>query len=69
VIDTATLSLVKKVTVGPTPTDVVLGPDRTTMYVNSASQKGVWVIDLVKDQLIESPSTVTSGGIMGLTVF
>jgi YVTN family beta-propeller protein len=62
VIDTATLSNLADVTVGPYPVDVVAHPNGHLIFVNSSTEDGTWVVDAVKNTLIGSPPNPTQGG-------
>jgi YVTN family beta-propeller protein len=69
VIDTATLTKLAQVAVGPSPDDVVVLPNGHLVFVNSSLENGTWLVDAVKNTLIAAPSNPTQGGSMGLTVF
>lgn len=69
VIDTASLTSIARIAVGPSPVDVVADPNGRTVYVNSATRSGTWWIDANKNQLKAAPAASTFGGSMGLVVF
>jgi YVTN family beta-propeller protein len=69
VIDTASLTKLAQLTVGPGPVDVVASPNGHLIFVNSSTQNGTWVVDAVKNTLIGAPANPTQGGSMGLTIF
>jgi YVTN family beta-propeller protein len=68
VIDTATLTQMAQIPVGPYPSDIVLGPEGEA-FVNSSTQDGIWVVNWVKNKLSAAPQNPTPGGSMGLLVY
>ena len=70
VVDTATLSILTRVTVGALPNDVVVTADGNDVLVTGGAQEGVWVIDARKYTVKNKPTTPVSGfGSMGLAVY
>ena len=70
VIDTATLAVRKRLTVGQSPNDLVSTPDGARIFVTSDIVPGFWWIDPTVDTVIGTwnPPGVT-GGSMGLLVY
>lgn len=70
VIDTASLSTLAKIAVGPEPNDVIAVANGNKVFVNSPDQAGVWVIDAVHNTLIASPpAATTADGSMGMMIY
>ena len=70
VIETATLAVKIRLTVGQAPNDVVATPDGTRIFVNSEVDPGLWWIDPTVDRVVGSwkPPGAT-GGSMGLLIY
>ena len=70
VVDTATLSVLSRVTVGALPNDVAVTADGNDVLVTGGAQEGVWDIDARRYTVVSKPSTpVTGFGSMGLAVY
>jgi DNA-binding beta-propeller fold protein YncE len=72
VMNTASLGILTRITVGGAPTDIVASPDGRNVFVDSATQGRIWVIDAVRNQLdsaTDPTSPAASGASMGLLVF
>ena len=70
VIDTATLAVKTKLTVGQAPNDIVATPDGTRLFVNSEVDPGLWWIDPTIDRVVGSRKLPgATGGSMGLLIY
>lgn len=71
VIDTATLAIKTRITVGSAPSDVVVTPEGDFVLMNSDFENGTCWVDARTDKLLghSKNPTDTTGGTMGLVIF
>ena len=68
VVDTGSLAMIANITVGPSPTEVIADPNGRNVFVDSATMRGVWLIDAVNNTLAHAPTSPTPGPSMGLLI-
>ena len=71
VIDTATLAVKTRITVGQAPSDVVVTLDGNFVLLNSDVENGTWWVDARTERLLgrSKDPTDTTGGTLGLLIF
>jgi DNA-binding beta-propeller fold protein YncE len=72
VMNTSSLGILARITVGGAPTDIVADPDGRNVFVDGGSDGRIWVIDAVRNRLdsaSEPTSPAASGASRGLLVF